>query len=152
ATDSTYTRSSVTSGDAGSYSVVVTNSFSSATSANAMLSVVSGSSSIIAQWNMNDISITNSPVPSTGSGTAALIGGTTATFAGGSTTDTSSVNNGWNTAGYPASGGANKSGGAQFTVSSAGYENIRFVYDQRNSGTASKYMRLQYTTNGTLWV
>lgn len=152
ATDSSYTRSSVTSADAGSYSVVVTNSFSSATSANAMLSVVSTSSSIIAQWNMNDTSITNNPAPSIGSGTAALVGGTTATFASGSSTDTNSVNNGWNTAGYPPSGGANKSGGSQFTVSSAGYENIRFVYDQRNSGTASKYVRLQYTTNGTTWI
>ncbi|MDB6057129.1 MAG: large protein, partial [Verrucomicrobiales bacterium] len=152
ATNSSYTRASVSGADAGTYAVVVTNSFSSATSSDAVLSVVVGSTSILAQWNMNDISVTNSPVPSLGSGTAALIGGTTATFAAGGTTDTNSVNNGWNTTSYPAPGGANKSAGVQFTVSSAGYENVRFAWDQRNSNTGSKYVRLQYTTNGTTWI
>jgi uncharacterized protein (TIGR02597 family) len=152
ATDSSYTRSDVTAADAGSYSVVVTNSFSSATSSDAMLSVIVGQTAVIAQWNMNDTSVTNNPAPSIGSGTAGVIGGTTASFAAGSATDTNAVNNGWNTAGYPASGGANKSAGAQFTVSSAGFENIRFVWDQRNSATGSKYVRLQYTTNGVTWI
>ncbi|MGZ4963710.1 MAG: immunoglobulin domain-containing protein, partial [Limisphaerales bacterium] len=150
---SDYTIASVTSTDAASYSVIVSNSFSSATSSDAVLSVVVGSSSVLAQWNMNDISVTNNPAPSTGSGMASLIGGTTATFASGSgSTDTNSINNAWNSAGYPASGGANKSAGVQFTVSSAGYENIRLVWDQKNSNTGSKYVRLQYTTNGTTWV
>lgn len=152
ATNSGYTLTSVNGADAGTYSVVVTNNFSSATSSDAVLSVVIGSTSVLAQWNMNDISITNSPVPSFGSGTAALVGGTTATFAAGGSTDTNSVNNAWNTTSYPAAGGANKSAGAQFTVSSAGYENIRFVWDQKNSNTGSKYVRLQYTTNGTTWI
>lgn len=152
ATTNIFTTNSVTAASAGSYSVVVTNSFSSATSSDAILTVVTAASSIIAQWNMNDISITNSPAPTIGLGTVALIGGTTATFASGSATDTNSVNNAWNTAGYPASGGANKSAGAQFTVSSAGYDNIRFVFDQRNSSSGSKYVRLQYTTNGSVWI
>jgi uncharacterized protein (TIGR02597 family) len=157
ATASAFTTNSVTTASAGSYSVVVTNSFSTATSSDALLSVFVGSSTVIAQWNLNDTNIVDSsptsPTPSAGSGTITLIGGTSGVFVSGTgSSDTNSVNNAWNTSAYPASGGANKSAGAQFTVSSVGYENIRFVWDQKNSSTGSKYVRLQYTTNGSVWI
>ena len=65
----------------------------------------------ITQWNFNGVSATTipgdttSPTPSVGSGTAALIGGTTATFAAGnitagtleSETVTTTPNYAWNT-------------------------------------------------------
>jgi len=59
--------------------------------------------------------------PSVGNGTASLIGGTTATWATGSTNDpaTSTDDSGWNTAAYPAQGGNNKTAGVQFGVSTA---------------------------------
>jgi hypothetical protein len=47
---------------------------------------------------------------------------------------------------------ANKTAGFQFSVSTVGYTNILLAWSERHSATASKYMRLQYTTNGTDYV
>jgi hypothetical protein len=91
-------------------------------------------------------------LPSLGSGTAALIGGTTATFATGSTGDPASSgsdNSAWNTTSYPAATANNKAAGAQFNVSTVGKQNVVVSWDERVSNTGSKYVRLQYTTNGT---
>ncbi|HNQ72449.1 MAG TPA: hypothetical protein PKN95_02445 [Verrucomicrobiota bacterium] len=54
--------------------------------------------------------------------------------------------------GFPAAGNANKTTGAQFHVNTSGYQNIRIVWDQENSATASRYWRWQYTLNGTDWL
>lgn len=153
ATTSIFTTNSVASASAGSYSVVVTNSFSSATSSDAVLTVVSGSSSIIAQWNMNDTNNVSNPPTSTGTGAASLIGGTAGTFFSGSSTDTNTSNSGWSVNNYASSGGGNnKTTGVQFSVNTTGYQNIRVSFDQRTTSTASKYFRLQYTTNGSTYV
>jgi len=103
---------------------------------------------ILAQWNFNDNSTNNHIPASTGTGTATLVGGTTATFAGGSTTDSGSPNNGWNTTTYPAQGQGNKTRGVQFTVDTTGFDNIGLSWEHRLSNTASKYARVQYSTNG----
>ena len=152
ATDSTYTRPSVTGADAGSYSVIVSNSFSSATSSDAVLSVVVGSSSVIARWNFNDTNNYSSPAIAVGTGTASLYGGTVATNFAGSSNDTNAVNWGWSINGYASPGGVNKSTGIQFALSTANFENIRISFDERATSTASKYFRVQYTTNGTTYV
>lgn len=153
---STYTRSNTQPANAGNYSVVVTNYAGSVTSAVAVLTVNTGQADIIAQWNFNSVpadgsTTTGSTAPSTGTGTATLIGGTTATFAGGdSIADPAATDNtGWNTATYPSQGTGNKTRGAQFNVSTVGNQNISITWSIRLSGTASKYSRLQYTTNGT---
>src|SRR5688572_11538299 len=80
----------------------------------------------IAQWNFNstppDANVgTGTITPSTGVGTASLIGAATATFATGSTSDSAGAgdNSGWNTANYPAQGSNNKMAGIQFSVSTA---------------------------------
>jgi hypothetical protein len=81
-----------------------------------------------------------------------LIGGATATFATGSGGDPASSgndNSGWNTTGYPAATANNKTAGVQFNASTAGKQNIIVSWDERASNTGSKYVRLQYTTNGT---
>src|SRR6476646_5537494 len=69
------------------------------------------SAGVITQWTFNSTTpdattSTGTTSPSTGSGTLALIGGTTSTFAGGSPADTSSAtdNSGLNVAGFPAVG------------------------------------------------
>lgn len=157
ATNSSYTRMSVQSGDAGNYSVVVTNFAGSVTSAIAALAVNVSPAGILAQWNFNSApadssTTTGSTTPSAGSGTAALLNGTTATFATGDTAlDLAGAtdNTGWNTATYPAQAAGNKSRGVQFTVSTVGSQNISITWSVRLSSTASKYSRLQYTTNGT---
>ncbi|MEH2192234.1 MAG: hypothetical protein V7K98_06160 [Nostoc sp.] len=106
---------------------------------------------VFTQWNFNNSDLT----PNIGNGTASLVGGTTATFAGGAgSTDLSTPTNmAWITASYPIQGGTfDKIAGVQFASSTAGYQNIIVSWDQRNSGTASKYAQFQYSTNGSTFV
>jgi endonuclease/exonuclease/phosphatase family metal-dependent hydrolase len=164
ATTNSYTLSNVQTNDAGNFTVVITNISGSVTSSVATLTVnaisLTGSTNIIAQWNFNSVSpdanvATGTTSPSIGSGTAALVGGTTATFATGDTTRDpagSTDNSGWNTTTYPAQGTGNKTRGAQFTVSTAGNQNLVVSWSSQSSNTGSKYGRLQYTTNGTDFV
>jgi hypothetical protein len=89
--------------------------------------------------------------PSTGAGTASLIGGTTASFADSNTSGT-----GWNTATYPAQGTANGTAGVQFDVSTVGHDLITVSYDHLASGQASRWSEIQYTLDRTavapVWV
>lgn len=94
---------------------------------------------VITQWNFDSSSTT----PSTGSGTANLVGGTTATFAGG--------NGGgfaWNTTTYAAQSAGSGTRGVEFFASTVGYEDITVSFDQRASGTGSRWAQIEYTTNG----
>src|SRR5215468_2029030 len=77
----------------------------------------------IAQWNFNRVppdssTSTGTIVPSTGTGTASLVGGTTATYTTGSTNDpaASADDSGWNTKSYPSEVTGNKTAGVQFNV------------------------------------
>ena len=97
----------------------------------------------LVQWNFDASTV----AATTGSGTASLIGGTTGTFAAGATG--SSSDKGWNTANYAAQATGDKSRGVQFTVSSAGFEDIMFSYDSRHSATASANEMVQYSIDGT---
>ena len=105
---------------------------------------------IIAQWNFNNTNVASasSPAPTAGAGRAALVGGATATYAAGSTADSEAINRGWNTATYPAQGTSNKTRGVQFTVDTTGYESIGLSWQQRITSTASRYARVQYSTDG----
>jgi hypothetical protein len=160
ATGSSYTRTNVQPIDSGDYSAIVTNVAGSMLSSNATLTVNSETPLIVAQWNFNSVSAdanvgTGSTSPSIGSGTAALIGGTTATFATGSSGDPASAgsdNSGWNTTSYPAGTANNKTAGLQFNLSTVGKQNIVVSWDERVSNTGSKYVRLQFTTNGTAFL
>lgn len=108
---------------------------------------------IITQWNFpSGFNVTN-PAPSTGTGTAALIGGTTGSSASG-TTESGSTDGGtsWNTGAYPAASAASGTAGVQFLTSTAGQSNIVVRFDQRHSATASRFQRLEYTTDGTTWI
>jgi hypothetical protein len=96
--------------------------------------------STITQWTFEGDVTT----PATGSGTATLVGGTTATFATGN-----GGGRGWNTTNYPAQGTDAKTRGVQFQVSTVGYENITLTFDHRHSGTAARTAVVQYSTNGT---
>ena len=92
----------------------------------------------ITEWTFEG----NVTTPSTGSGSALLIGGTTAGFADGHTTG-----RGWNTANYPAQSIGNGTAGVQFNVSTFGYDLITVSYDQLASGRASRWSQFEYTLN-----
>lgn len=138
----------------GNYFVVVKNDYGSVTSSVAYLAVQPTPAHRIARWNFND---TNSfpataPLPSEGTGTAALVGNTTAIFASGTFSDPAYVagitNFGWNTSDYPSQSTSNLEAGVEFRSSTAGYQDILLTWEQRHSTRASKYTRLQYTTDG----
>lgn len=99
------------------------------------------------QWTFEGDVIT----PSTGSGTAALIGGTTATFATGYT-GTGTGGRAWNSANYPEQGIGSGTAGVEFVTSTSGYSNFQVSWDGRHSNTSANRVRLQYTLNGTDWV
>ena len=84
----------------------------------------------------------NVTTPSTGSGSAALIGGTTAGFADGNLSGRA-----WNTANYPAQSTGYGTAGVQFNVSTLGYDLITISYDHLASARASRWAELQYTLN-----
>jgi endonuclease/exonuclease/phosphatase family metal-dependent hydrolase len=156
ATTNPFTLANVQLTNAGNYSVVITNITGSVTSSAAPLMVLFTNPVVFAQWNFNSITpdgntTTGTTTPSTGMGTAALVNGTTATFATGDTTldpAGSTDNSGWNTTAYPAQGTGNKTRGVQFNVSTAGRQNIVISWSSQSSPSGSKYGRLQYTTNG----
>jgi nucleoid-associated protein YgaU len=57
-----------------------------------------------------------------------------------------------NTANYAAATANNKGTGIQVAVSTVGKQNIAISFDERVSNTGSKYVRLQYSTNGTTFI
>ena len=153
ATSSTLVFTNLQAGDAANYFVIVTNSFGSATSS--VVAVTAVTTGVLAEWDFNGNFNTTTPAPSTGSGTASLLNGVPGSSAAGSSpNDTLNAshegvaNNAWSTTSYPTSG-SNKTAGVQFNVSTLGLRNIKISYDIRASATASKFLRLQYTTNGT---
>lgn len=130
------------------------------------------SQTILVQWNFNGPSNTEvaggatSPSPSVGTGTAELVGGTTAVFAAGYTASTglgstdpiktAPPNYAWALTDFPAPGTESKKRGAQFNVSTLGYKGIVFTYDHRHSESSSNTYMVQYTADRTavspVWV
>lgn len=156
ATTNPFTIPSALAGDAGNYSVVITNYGGSVTSAVAVLTVDTGTPLVLAQWNFNSpVSDTNTgtgtTTPSIGSGNATAVGGVAASFVGGDAVQDpagTNDNTAWTTTTYPAISAANKTAGVQFSVSTAGFQNISVSGSVRSSNTGGRYFRLQYSTNG----
>lgn len=100
---------------------------------------------VLAQWDFEGDTLN----PSLGSGTASLIGGTTASFATG---PTGSPDRAWNTTTYAAQGAGSGSRGVSFAVSTvgagAGANALSFTFDLRTSNTASRWYRVDYTVDG----
>jgi hypothetical protein len=99
---------------------------------------------------VNDaITATGTNRPSIGSGTLSLIGGTTGSYGVGSSRDPQSTDNSsLDTTPYPVYNAGNKTAGIQVLSSTAGYSNIVVRWDHESSGSASRYYRFRYSTNG----
>lgn len=112
-------------------------------------------------WTFNSVTSDLTPAtgsfePFIGSGSATNIGTATNSFgtvaSGGSSDDTSPLDNTQLRLGsFPTQGTSNKTSGMEFRFSTVGYENIAVVWDHYNSATASRFWRVQYTTNGSHW-
>ena len=113
----------------------------------------------IALWNYN--TIIGSPTTynaDLGAGTSSIVG--TLTVAAAATGMDPIINNGcgaqnglnpgaWAFTAAP--GLTNESNGVQYNVSTVGYQNIKFTWDQRWSGTSVNTVRVKYTTDGLAW-
>lgn len=118
----------------------------------------SASAATLTQWNFNSVTpdantATGILTPNIGSGSASLVGGTTSTFAsgdasGGSTDPALGDDSAWNLTTFASAGTENKGRGAQFSVSTVGFEDIIISFDQRLSNTAANTWRFQYTLDG----
>lgn len=100
----------------------------------------------ITKWDFNNEDL----IPSVGEGIAMNIGETTFTWATGVT---GSPDRAWNTSTYPEQSIGSGSAGAEFMVSTAGYQQISISFFHRASGTASRWAQIYYTTNGgSSWI
>jgi hypothetical protein len=116
----------------------------------------------VTQWNFNSVTPdaatgTGSLTPNIGSGTASLVGGMTTTFAsgdasGGSSDPATGDDSGWNLSTFAAQGTGNLTRGAQFQVSTVGFQDVVFSYDLRHSNTAPRSEAVQYSLDGTNFV
>jgi hypothetical protein len=88
-----------------------------------------------------------------GSGTIAVIGGATYTFANSANDDPRLYEqSALRTTGYPGTASANKTAGIECRFSTVGYEGITVRYQHNNSGNGSRYWRVRYTPNGSTWI
>ncbi|MFM7806948.1 MAG: PEP-CTERM sorting domain-containing protein [Planctomycetota bacterium] len=99
---------------------------------------------VITQWNFEAQTLN----ASTGTGLASLVGGVTSTFATGfGGTGTFALN----TTGYAAQGTGDRTRGAQFSGSTAGYDSITLAWNERHSNTSANTVAVFATTDGTNW-
>lgn len=116
---------------------------------------VSHTQTTITQWTFENTFTAATPEPTTGTGSASIVG----SMSGGATGNAGfgNCNASSNTAGIgwqigtASPGTTNESSGVQFLVSTAGFQGIKLSFDHRLSNSATRTRRIQYTLNGTTW-
>jgi hypothetical protein len=139
------------------YYLVASNQFGMVTSAVATATIFVTPSVELTRWDFNATNIytATNPAASIGIGTATPGPNPAVTnfiFAPGALFDPSQVvagatNQAMELNGFPAAI-TNKTAGFQYNTSTLGYKDILLTWSERHSATASKYMRVQYSTNG----
>ncbi|MCS7190135.1 MAG: PEP-CTERM sorting domain-containing protein [Fimbriimonadales bacterium] len=105
----------------------------------------------LAFWNFNDSNEAADGGIFASSSSLLRIGGTTLEgYRAGSPLDSGTI--GYNITTFPAQGQNNRTAGIQFSVPTTGYYDIIVMFDMRWSNTASRFVRFQYTTDGTNWI
>ncbi|HEV2691521.1 MAG TPA: hypothetical protein VG347_01355 [Verrucomicrobiae bacterium] len=157
---STTVTNTTTSTNLPGYYLVAANQFGTVTSTVVTASIIGVGQTELARWDFNDTNAyaPTNPLPSLGTATANAVQNPAVTnfaFAPGDLSDpvveAGAQNLGWTLSGFPATID-NKTAGFQFNVSTVGYTNIVIAWHERHSATGSKYMRVQYTTNGTDYI
>ena len=98
---------------------------------------------LITKWDFNTANLQ----PSIGTGTLSLIGGTTATFAGGFDDE----NVGWRTANYPSQGQNNLTAGVQMQLSTAGQTGISFSYTVKHGIESANTQSVLWSTDNNTY-
>ena len=118
---------------------------------------VHANAAVITQWNFNSAvpdtnTATGTTVPTIGTGTITLVGGTTSTFATGSPDDTTTVstdNSALNVSTFAAQNSSSGLTGVEFATSTLGSGGpLSISFDFRQSGTASRYFQLLVSSDG----
>lgn len=117
------------------------------------LSTVVYSQTTLTQWNFDNTTPATAMLPTTGSGTFSTIGGVEDNLTSGvMPAGNPSTGKAYSVKTFPASLTASGTAGFQFLVSTSGItDQINVSFDPRGSGTSSKWMNYQYTTDGTTW-
>jgi len=93
----------------------------------------------LAQWTFDE-----TLEPAVGTGTATLLGGTS--------THSTTLADGWRITDFPDQFEGSGTAGAEFMVSTVGYNTISVTFGHRSSGTMSRWAEIHYTTDGgTTW-
>lgn len=127
--------------------------------ASVVVAQVGGASWEVTRWDFNSAPsdgwvTTGSLRPVTGWGRVSAIGGVVGSFVSGAgSSDPAGVDNSaWRLTHWPDQGHGNKSRGYEIWVNTVGWEAVSLLWDQRTDPTASRYWRIQFSTNGTDWV
>ena len=116
---------------------------------------------VLVYWNFNSVDAdgateTGAIIPFGEAADFRVIGVTTHTFGSvgqARTSDTEEIDNSMlRLSGFPAQGTADKSAGIEVRASTAALRQIGLMWDQYNSATASRFVAVQYTTNGVDFV
>lgn len=114
----------------------------------------SANAQIITKWDFD----ASSTAPTSGTGTATLIGGVTENLQTGASScncpfvaGNPTTGKAYTTTSYPAANSASGTSGIQFNVSTVGSTDIYVYIDVYGSKTASKYVQFQYTIDGSTW-
>ena len=120
-----------------------------------LMTTISFGQNIITEWNFDNSATT----PSTGLGTITLIGGAVENTQTGTTScncpfvaGNPNTGKSYTTKTYPTQSTASGTAGIQFSVNTTGQSDINIYVDVYGSNTASKYVQLQYTLDGTNWI
>lgn len=106
-------------------------------------SIIGFGQQVLTKWTFDRSDL----VPDLGNGTLTLLGGIGNTFAGGTS------GSGLNTNRYPVQGNASGTAGIECALSTVGYQHIRFRFNHRASGTASRYALIDYSIDaGQNWI
>jgi hypothetical protein len=147
--------------DGGAYGLVISNAVGAITGTVANVIIMTTPSTRLASWNFN--SPVNDADPSTGVDTPFLGSGTltitplTTSFQyrPGAEVEVADLALPNDNSGYRPQGvniGFNKESGLQVSVDTTGYEDILVSWNENHNSRASRYMRFQYTTNGTDYI
>jgi len=125
----------------------------------ALLAAGSAHATIFTQWNFNSLvpdanTGTGTLLPSVGAGTASVVGGPTSSFAsgdasGGSSDPAVGDDSGWGLTGWATQGTDSGTRGAEFAASTVGWQAINFTFDLRTSNTASRFLQVSYSLDGS---
>jgi hypothetical protein len=124
----------------------------------AVASGAAGAEWAIAAWDFNsvtpDSSVTTGTLePAKGWGSLGRVGGVRDSFGSGYGSSDPAVtdNSDWRLSGWPAQGTGNKLHGIEIRINTLGWQPLRLEWDQYVSAAASRYWRVQYTTDGVTW-